>query len=237
MKLRFALSVVLLAICINIFGQQQKSVPTQKQQIEELTTTVSNQQEAISQLQAENKELLKQLGKMEQDIDIYREDVRNKSMEVDNKLSHALTLLSIIVGFFGIIIGFVSPSVLINSFKRNVYLLLGDAKLQAKHAEEVAKKAEVFATEVENEVDNITGQMVKVTKQVEDATTLAKEAKQAVIEVKKQRQEVKTMQSQIKEESAAAQKAARNAKAIQLFAEAINEKDISKSIKLYDQAI
>ena len=226
MKLRFALSVVLLAICINIYGQQKKSAPTQKQQIEELTATVSNQQEAISQLQAENKELLKQLGKMEHEIEIYREDVRNKIPELDAEHDRWTAWICSIVALLGVVF----PIVLNN---RN------DKKMekQIDTATEKAEQATASAKELEGKINNVSQQVDSATKQASEATKQANEAKKAVEVIQDLKQQVENIQKKISKNAKDAEDAAISAKASQLFTEAFNEKDKSTKIELYTQAI
>lgn len=230
MKLRFAFSVVLLSVCINVFGQQQKSAPTQKQLIEYLTTTVSNQQETLSQLQTENKELLKQLDKMEQEIAIYREDVRSKISELDAQQDRWTAWIIAIVSLLAGGLGIVLPMIINNK---------NDQKLQKQidTATEKAKQAEEAATKTETDVTKITEQMDTVTKQVEDATKQANEAKQAVTDIQELKQQVEKIQKKVNKDTEAAEKAANKAKSSQLFNEAFNEKDKLTAIDLYDQAI
>lgn len=107
MKLRFALSIVLLMTCVSLFGQQGKSNPAQKPTLQELSITINNQQNEITELHDENDCLKQQLEEFEKEV------VFLKSREdfIDDKLSHWLVILSITIsaivtilgGFFGIV--------------------------------------------------------------------------------------------------------------------------------------
>ena len=116
MKQRCTLVVLMLLICLSIFGQQPQIVSIQGQPQKTSTQVSTNQQESIKQLQAENEAMKAQLDRMEQEIELYREDVRAKEVAINDNHGHWLTLLSIIIGaivsILGIGLGVVSPILL-----------------------------------------------------------------------------------------------------------------------------
>ena len=116
MKQRCTLVVLMLLICLSIFGQQPQIVSIQGLPQKTSTQVSTNQQETILKLQAENEAMKAQLDRMEKEIELYREDVRAKEVAINDNHGHWLTLLSIIIGaivsILGIGLGVVSPILL-----------------------------------------------------------------------------------------------------------------------------
>ena len=97
MKQRCTLVVLMLLICLSIFGQQPQIVSIQGLPQKTSTQVSTNQQETILKLQAENEAMKAQLDRMEKEIELYREDVRAKEVAINDNHGHWLTLLSIII--------------------------------------------------------------------------------------------------------------------------------------------
>ena len=205
MKQRCTLVVLMMLICLSIFGQQPQIVSIQGQPQKTSTQVSTNQQESIKQLQAENEAMKAQLEKMEKDIELYRGDVRTKEANINEVLSHWLTIMGIMMAVIGIAI----PLILNYRNEKSMEKMLEDVKQQANSAE----------------------------KQAQEATTQAVQAKQAVVDIEGLKKHVTAVEERINKDAIAAEKAAKEAKASQLFAEAVNEKDSSKAIELYNQAI
>ena len=71
----------------------------------------------------------------------------------------------------------------------------------------------------------------------EEAKEQASQAKQAVTEIEDLKKHVTVIEEKIKSDTSAATKAANDAKASQLFTQALNDKDSSLAVELYNQAI
>ena len=178
MRAKFTV-VLLLFVCLSVFGAQ--------------TTPVTvNQQESVSQLQAENEAMKKQLENLEKEVELYRGDIRE---EISRTNTNMALWASLVISFVALITGGLGIVIPIYNNHRNDKQI----KEQVGIATEKAEKAEM-----------VSEQMMK---------------------------EVKEIQEKINKDTAAAEKAAKEAKASQLFAEASNETDASKAIELYSQAI
>ena len=127
--------------------------------------------------------------------------------------------------------------ILIQSQINTVREQLKSATEQGREATRQAVKAETVSNFIQTQVNNITEQVSSATVQAMIATEQTKQAKLAVEEIENLKQQVSKIQEKINADTAAAEKAAKEAKASQLFTEAFNEKDTSKAIELYNQAI
>ena len=127
--------------------------------------------------------------------------------------------------------------ILIQSQINTVREQLKSATEQSREATTQAVKAETVSNFIQTQVNNITEQVSSATVQAMIATEQTKQAKLAVEEIENLKQQVSKIQEKINADTAAAEKAAKEAKASQLFTEAFNEKDTSKAIELYNQAI
>jgi len=127
--------------------------------------------------------------------------------------------------------------ILIQSQINTVREQLKSATEQGREATTQAVKAETVSNFIQTQVNNITEQVSSATVQAMIATEQTKQAKLAVEEIENLKQQVSKIQEKINADTAAAEKAAKEAKASQLFTEAFNEKDTSKAIELYNQAI
>lgn len=210
MKTRYSLAVLMLLFCLSFFGQQPKIVSIQGQPQKTSTQVSTNQQESIKQLQAENEAMKAQLDRMEQEIELYREDVRAKEVAINDNHGHWLTLLSIIIGaivsILGIGLGVVSPILL--NIRNN-------------------KKQKEIIESVRTELKT----------QIESATNDAKSAKESLSAVSELKQDIDLIKKDIDKSKRNAERAARRAMASKLFAQAIAEKDLHKAIELYTKAI
>ena len=83
MRQKHIFAVLMLMVCLSVFGQTSKNVSISKQPQKTSTQVAYNQQETILQLQAENDAMQKQLEKIEKEIELYRGDVRIKISELD----------------------------------------------------------------------------------------------------------------------------------------------------------
>ena len=127
--------------------------------------------------------------------------------------------------------------ILIQSQINTVREQLKSATEQGREATTQAVKAETVSNFIQTQVNNITKQVSSATVQAMIATEQTKQAKLAVEEIENLKQQVSKIQEKINADTAAAEKAAKEAKASQLFTKAFNEKDTSKAIELYNQAI
>ena len=176
MKTRHSLAVLMLLVCLNIFGQQSKIVSMQGQPQTTSTQVTTNQQETILQLQAENEAIQKQLEKMEKDIEVYRVDVRNETSRMNTLMALWLAVLTIIMAILGI----GAPLFLNYKNEKVLEKMLEDAKFEARRAKEA--------------LEEIRPQVKEATDQAAAATSQANEAKQAVTDIEKIKQQVSIIQ-------------------------------------------
>ena len=95
MKLKYLAIGLMMLFCMNVIGQQQKTV---SMTVQPQKTEVQVLEETILQLQTENLAIHKQLERMEKEIEICREDVRHKESSINDNQGHWLTILSIVIG-------------------------------------------------------------------------------------------------------------------------------------------
>ena len=234
MKQRHILAVLMLLVCLSIFGQQPKSVPMQGQPQKTSTQVATNQQELILQLQAENEAMQKQLEKMEKEIELYRGDVRTKISELDYAQDRWLTMLTIIMGLIGVVLGVGAPLFINRDNSKRLETRFSEMKEDLRNQVQTATDQ---ATKAQQALDEMKPQVHAMTEQAMVATQYAREAKQAVVDVEKLKEQVSKIQEKINQDTIAAEKAAKEAKAIQFFTQALNEKTSIKELELYNQAI
>jgi tetratricopeptide (TPR) repeat protein len=92
---------------------------------------------------------------------------------------------------------------------------------------------------MERMLDDVKQQANSAEKQAQEATTQAVQAKQAVVDIEGLKKHVTAIEERINKDAIAAEKAAKEAKASQLFTEALAEHDKNpvRAIELYTQAI
>ena len=181
----------MLLLCCGLYGQQKSSSQPQKSDIQAL-------EETVSQLQADNRALKKQLDDLQNEVEYYRGDVRAKVADFNDDLSQWLTIMAIMMAVVGIAI----PIIINYRNEKSMGEMLSDVSNQAKEAKQRAEQAQKALTEVEN-------------------------LKKHVVDIEKK----------VNEDTQSAEKAAKEAKASQLFTQAYSEKDSTKAIALYTQAI
>ena len=95
MRQRHIFAVLMLMVCLSIFGQASNNVSISKQPQKTSTQVAYNQQETILQLQVENEAMQKQIEKMEKEIELYRDDVRCQNSKLNNPVGqHGCVCLS-----------------------------------------------------------------------------------------------------------------------------------------------
>lgn len=114
---------------------------------------------------------------------------------------------------------------------------LASATEQVREATIQAVKAETASGYMQTQMKSITEQVSSATVQAMIATEQTKQAKQAVEEIEKLKKQVSKIQEKINQDTIAAEKAANEAKASQLFTQAYAEKDPSKAVEIYTQVI
>ena len=173
MKARLIFFFTALYVCLNCFGQQPKSVSMHGDSQNTSTQIVTNQQETILLLHAENEEMKRQLEKMEKEIEIYREDVRTKTSEMNSNMALWLAVLTIIMAILGVAI----PLILNRRNEKVVEKLLVDTKNEANLAKEQAKKSVEAFEKIQPQVDSVKEQVIAATMQAQKAEEAAKDAK------------------------------------------------------------
>lgn len=171
MKTKRLLTVLIILCSLNMFGQQAKkeSAPKndiQKEIINNLQSRIDDQQEIILQLQTNNDNMQNHLCDLEKEVDYYRGDVRAISSDLTGKMSHWLTLLSIIMVVLGVVVPYI-----LNSNKEKVFeKMLEDIREQANKAETALNATEALKAQV-------SAIKVKVNNSIIAAEQSAKEAK------------------------------------------------------------
>ena len=151
MKPRYTLAVLMLLICLNIFGQQAKTVSIQGQPQKTSTQVSTNQQELILHLQAENAAMQKQLEKMEKEVELYRGDIRSETSKKNTDMALWLAVLTIIMTILGVIV----PLILSRRNENFMERMLNDVKQQANSAEKQAQEATTQAIQAKQAVTDI----------------------------------------------------------------------------------
>ena len=210
MKPRYTIAVLMLLVCLSIFGQQPKTVPMQGQPQKTSTQVSSNQQELISQLQAENEAMQKQLENMDKEIELYRGDVRAKEVAINDNQGHWLTLLSIVIGaivsILGIGLGVITPLV-----------------LNARNDKRLKDSYERMVGELKTQIDSVEKD--------------AKSAKESLSTITALKEDIDKIKNDIDKSKKAAERAAKRAIANKFFTQSLSEKEPSKQIDLLTKAI
>ena len=155
-------SILSLICCSGISAQPAVgSVTNTSDEINELI-------EELKQVHKDNEELKNHVNTLEKEVDYYRDDVRQKSSELNDNMSHWLVLLSIIVTLIGVVLGVLAPiflnnrnekklEELLNKTKEDLENKIKDVSAQVKKSEQAAQKAKVSqlfaeATSEENHI-------------------------------------------------------------------------------------
>lgn len=173
MRPKHAFIILTLMFSLNIFGQELKSVSTDKQPQNTSSQVVTDYQKSVLQLQAENEAMQKQLERMEKEIELYRGDVRTKTSEMNTNMALWLSVLTIIMAVLGIVV----PLILNRKNEQNIKNLLEEAKTEANLAREQAKKSEEAFKSIQPQVDSVRKQANTAKEQAIKAEESAKEAK------------------------------------------------------------
>ena len=207
MRLRHIAIGLMMLFCLNVFGQQQKTVPMTAQPQK---TEIQALEETVLQLQAENQAMQKQMERMGKEIEICREDVRHKESTINDNQGHWLTVLSIVIGaivtILGVGLGVVAP----------ILLNLRNDRKQKKNIEKV--RAELKS-------------------QINSAQQDAKSAKDSLSEIIGMKDDIENIKKDIDKSKKTAERAAKRAMATKYFTQAYSEKDKQKAVELYTKAI
>ena len=200
MRTKLVLFVLLLSTCLTLFGQQSKTSTAAKPTMQELSSTIDNQQKEIIQLKDENNCLKQQLDTFEKEVEL----LKSKEDFIDDKLSHWLTILSIVIGaiiaFLGVGLGVIAP----------IFINRKNDKKQKEQIENIKK-------ELEEKITNVQAQ--------------AEKAASSLSSVEKINEDINTIKADIENSKKEAEQAAINAKASELFSQALKEEDDKKDAK------
>lgn len=210
---RLLITAVMLICCISTFAQTAKKPSASSVKIiaEKVQALDTNTEKQFLVLQEENKVLKGQLQKIESEIALYRDDVRDKVAEVNSNMSNWMTILSIVIGALTAILGIAAP-LLLNWTQNKAYkkkLLVLEGKVRAAR------------------------------KDAESAKVDSNSAKESLEEVRDLKETVTILKHKIEKSEEKAKRAARKAYISKLFAEAIieHEKDPNKAIEIYTKII
>lgn len=202
----------MLVYCVSVFGHAKNISENSTEAIAEKVMTLEvSTQEQFLHVQKENQSLKEQLHKMESEIALYRDDVRDKVAEVNSNMSNWMTILSIVIGALTAILGIAAP-LLLNWTQNKAYkkkLLVLEGKVRAAR------------------------------KDAESAKVDSNSAKESLEEVRDLKETVTILKHKIEKSEEKAKRAARKAYISKLFAEAIieHEKDPNKAIEIYTKII
>ncbi len=216
MKARNITTLLMLLACLNILGQTIQSLPVQERSLTTANTITNDYQQTLKQLQIENETLKKQLDQMEKEIELYREDVRAKVVEMDEKAGRWINSMDLFVGIIGILvalIGIGAPFLIMHIKEKGFEKDLDKAKEELKKQIESAQKDANSAKESVSIIENFKDEIEKI------------------------KDEINRIKDEITKEKQEAKKAAKKAKESELFAQALNEKEPTEAIKLYNQVI
>ena len=99
MRTKRLLISLMMCISLSVFGGEPSSPNVQNQ----------SQQPTNKQLQQENQELLNKIDNLEEEVMICRDDVRTKTVEINDNLDNWLVILSITMAMIGIVLGILTP--------------------------------------------------------------------------------------------------------------------------------
>lgn len=227
MRLRHIAIGLMMLFCLNVFGQQQKTVPMTAQPQK---TEIQALEETVLQLQAENRAMQKQLENLEKEVGLCREDVRAKEAAINEDQGHWLALLSIVIGAIVIVLGIGAPLLLNRKSEKYIEKMLDAANREAISAKEQAEKSEKALKDIQPQIDSVKDQ-------VKSATNRAEQAKQAVADIKELNKHVISIEEKVNKDVIAAKQSAKEAKASQFFFQALSEKDPFKAIELCTKVI
>ena len=111
MSIKHILTAVFLFCCLNVLGQQANKVTLQgvNRQVQVVQDSLDNLNLKILELQGVNDDLRYQLDKMDKEVALYRDDVRTKVSEINSELALWLTILTVVMGLLGVVLGVVVP--------------------------------------------------------------------------------------------------------------------------------
>ena len=218
MKSKTVFFTLLLLTSITLNGQQAKVAPMQPSQ--QITTeSTLDQQDKIKQLQEENLKLKEDLDKLEKEVNIYREDVREKTSDTTTTMALWAGLITALVTIITGGLGVIYP--IYKNKKMEDKLEKIDNRTQK--TEDSAKKAEDLAKTAGDSAKKAEGLAKTAGDSAKKAEDLAKTAGDSA---KKAEDLAKTAGDSAKE-----------AEIDQLFAKGYAEKEPSKSIEVWDKII
>lgn len=157
---RIPLTVIILVCCVNVLAQTSKktTVNNVKAVAEKVHALETSTEKLFLDLQKENKVLKELLQKMESEIALYRDDVRDKVAEMNSNMSNWMTILSLVISALTAILGIVAP-LLLNwtqnkAYKKKLSVLEGKVRA-AKEDAESAKSSLESVNDLKNDVDKI----------------------------------------------------------------------------------
>ncbi len=190
MKNRLSLLVLMLSfICLAASGQKNNNTPQSP------TPTEISLQDSIQSLRADNADLRKQLDKMEKEVEKYRWDFGQTVNDYNDKMSHWLAYLTIILA----VVAIGGPYLSNKWSEKNIEKLLKDAEKKAETAQtkadevvgsvsadantakEQAKKAEEFVNAAKKQAEKAEGILSTAIEEAEKSLTVVKELETQIV--------------------------------------------------------
>lgn len=148
MKARTIIITLVLFTCCNVFGQKQDTKQEETDNhtpIEEQVST-PNYQKTFVQLQEDNESTNKLLLVIEKEMEVCREDVRNKTSEMNTNMAIWFAALTIVMAILGVAV----PLLLNRKNEKNMDKVLDDVKQEVESAKHQAEQAREYAVGVED---------------------------------------------------------------------------------------
>lgn len=237
MELKHILLFLIIFVCSSVSGQNPTNTPTHNPKVlaEKIQTLASNTQEQFLQVQKQNQELGVHLHKMENEIALYREDVRTETSKMNTNMSHWLAILTGIMTILGVI-----APIAINIWNNRQYeKKLRELQVQIDKANKDAQSAKSDADSARADmkiIAELKSQIDVIKQQTEEFAGSAKDSLDVVQTLKN---DVDAIKQEVDKNRERSHRAAKRAIASKLFAEALSEhnKNPQRAIELYTDII
>ena len=176
---RLLITAVMLICCISTFAQTAKKPSASSVKIiaEKVQALDTNTEKQFLVLQEENKVLKDQLQKMESEIALYRDDVRDKVAEMNSNMSDWAAMLSIVIGFIAAALGVVAPIFFNREQNKHYREKLEELKKQLEATERDAESARNSLNDITKLKDEITSIKNKIEESENSAKLAAENAR------------------------------------------------------------
>ena len=168
----------MLVYCVSVFGHAKNISENSTEAIAEKVMTLEvSTQEQFLHVQKENQSLKDQLQKIESEIALYRDDVRDKVAEMNSNMSDWAAMLSIVIGFIAAALGVVAPIFFNREQNKHYREKLEELKKQLKATARDAESARNSLNDITKLKDEITSIKNKIEESENSAKLAAENAR------------------------------------------------------------